>query len=830
MIRRFVELSFRKPFAVLLVFLALGGASFYLASSLGLRLSFLELLPDNAREVQDLNLVSKKAGGDGYLVVQAKGPNPEVLQAYAKALAPELEKLPDVRYVEYHYDIGFFRDRALLLLPADKLKSLREDIQARIQFEKKKANPLYVDLADEEPLTFQQIEKKYGSDIPQSEYLGSKDGKELYLFVKPAGLAGDLRFAQNLLDHTAAVAENVQKNFPGVSTDFTGPFRIRIEENQVMTRDLSRSSILSALIAIGLIFFATRKGSALLVVGAPVVLGIAATFAVAEVTIGYLNIVTGFLAAILIGLGIEYGVHLSMRYWEERRLLPAKEAMTEAMKGTFSGALTSGFTNAAAFFVLYFAKFHAFNQFGMIAGAGVLLTLVAAYGMGPAIIAVAEKVRPLKHLPPEQHAEHGARKNYKPVPTTALVGLAVAIIGFAAYSAYFVRKAYQDADQIFETDMRKLKGNSPATDLDDHIMKELGGQITPAILLVNNLQDAQKVTDIVVAEKAKHGDQTAFWKVASLNDLIPTDVTARQAEIAKLGKVFDDLPESAKSGDNAKKVEALQKMTKAQPWTEKDLPLELRRRFQSLDGTGTFVLLFPSTNPYDSKDLKRWSDQIDEVYDASANAGVEVHILDGNRIASKILSLVKGDGPYIMWSAALAVFLMIWVGLRSFKKTVMVAVPLFLGMTCMFGAMHLFGLKLNFINAVVLPNLLAIAVDNSVHLYHRYEEEGPGSLGHVVRHTGFAAIVATISNAAGYGALLIASHKGLQSIGELAVLGVASTFMGTTVFFPAVLALLERWKGRKGSSTGTGGGNVAVLPINEPAPVTATAEQGKQSA
>ena len=84
------------------------------------------------------------------------------------------------------------------------------------------------------------------------------------------------------------------------------------------------------------------------------------------------------------------------------------------------------------------------------------------------------------------------------------------------------------------------------------------------------------------------------------------------------------------------------------------------------------------------------------------------------------------------------------------------------------------------------------------HLFHRYEEEGPGSLGHVVRHTGLAAVVATLSNAAGYGALLISHHAGLRSIGQIALLGVVCTFLGTTVFFPAMLALLERWGGGKG--------------------------------
>jgi hypothetical protein len=65
---------------------------------------------------------------------------------------------------------------------------------------------------------------------------------------------------------------------------------------------------------------------------------------------------------------------------------------------------------------------------------------------------------------------------------------------------------------------------------------------------------------------------------------------------------------------------------------------------------------------------------------------------------------------------------------------------------------------------------------------------------HIMRHTGFAALVATVSNAAGYGAMLVARHGGLRSVGTLAVLGVTCTFVGTTIFFPTLMALLERRK------------------------------------
>jgi predicted RND superfamily exporter protein len=238
-------------------------------------------------------------------------------------------------------------------------------------------------------------------------------------------------------------------------------------------------------------------------------------------------------------------------------------------------------------------------------------------------------------------------------------------------------------------------------------------------------------------------------------------------------------------------------MLEAQPYGLEQVPVEMRRRFEAMDGQGMFLLLFPSVSNHDTSELSRWAAQLDEVVERARARGVNLAVLDSNRIAARIFAMVRGDGPFVLWAAALVVFVTILLSLRSFKRACLVAGPLFLGMLCLAGGMYLFDIQLNFINAVVLPNLLAIAVDNSVHLYHRYEEEGPGSLGHVVRHTGLAAVVATLSNAAGYGALLISHHDGLKSIGQIALLGVMCTFLGTTVFFPAMLALLERWSGRK---------------------------------
>ncbi|NBC40392.1 efflux RND transporter permease subunit [Corallococcus exiguus] len=807
-----------RPWQVLLAVALVTVAAGFFASRLEFRGSFVELLPEGAPEVRDLTRVSEKAGGDGYLVIMAKGAAPEALKAYATEFQRRLEALPTVRYVEHHYDVAFFRRHGLLLLPTAEVASLRQDLEARVRYERERASPLFVDLGTEEaPPTFEEIAKKHTPDTALPETLANKEGTEVYLMIKPSGTAGDLEFARNFV---ATVFDTGRKlaaeKYPGVTLEATGNFQNRIEEDAVMRGDLSNAGMLSALIAVGLILLATRRISALAVVGVPVMVGLVLTFAFAQGAIGHLNIVTGFLVAILIGLGIEYGVHLTMRYWEERERLGVKEALTAAVRGTFSGALTSAFTNAAAFFVLVLAQFHAFQQFGLLAGVGVLMAVLSAYALGPSLLAIAERIRPFRRdaAPGAQASAPAAAqsverapapaKEWRRWPTGVIVAVALSVVGFAAYSVGIAPRLG------FETNLRNLKGDSPASRLDDHITEQIGAPLNPAILSVDTLEQVREVEAVIAQVKAKNGANSVFLRTASLSDLVPSDVAGHEAEMGRIRTLLDGLPKSAQEDP---RVKDLRGMVDAKPYGLDQLPVEARRRFEALDGKGMFLLLFPSVSNYDTQDLNRWAGQLDEVIAGAKAKGIDLAVLDSNRIAARIFSLVRMDGPFILWSAAVVVFLVIFASLRSFKRALLVAGPLFLGMTCLAGGMYLFDVQLNFINAVVLPNLLAIAVDNSVHLFHRYEEEGPGSLGRVVRNTGFAAVVATLSNAAGYGALLVANHQGLRSIGQIALLGVVSTFLGTTVFFPAMLALLERWKGRRSAVAPESGAVVRSLNL-----------------
>lgn len=765
--------------ASVVAFIAAGSMS----SQLGFRGDFTELLPKTTSEVKDLKEIEDRAGGTGYLMIQVLGDTKDARRAFAKDAAAVIEARKDVvRFVEWRFDTEFLAKRALLLLGTEPLKNLKNDLALRIEYEKKIANPLYVDLGEDvPPLDFKDIEKKYTPQNARGDYLESKTGEELYLLIKATSTPADIDFNRKLITAVKeAVAPLLKNTYPKLELHYTGAHEVRVEDDDSIQADLARSGIIAGILTLFIILAISRRLAILAVVAFPVSIGIGSTFAFAWLLIGHLNPVTGFLGAILLGLGIEYGLHLSMRYWEERRKLEPTEAMRETLHATFGGALSSAITNAAAFFVLVFAEFDAFKQFGRIAAFGVMATLASTYAFGPALLFLSERfaLRKPKPVVPDR---------VESAPWRPPMGLLVAIVVFMG--AAVVGSVAVAHNVGFENNLLKMTGESPAAKLEIHVAEEMGIIMIPGVVWVDSLESARKVTQIAREMQKEKGAQSPIAEVASLNDLLPSDVEQRLATMAELGVLLDKLPNSKKEDARVKR---LVEMTQARPFTIDELPTEFRRRFEPFDSNGTFVLLFPRFGLYEVSRLEAWAGDLNALGKKAEAAGMHAPILDANRLAAKIFVLIRQDGPLVMGLAALVVFFTIWIALKKFTHALMVTGPLFAGMACLPGGMFLGDISLNFLNVVVLPNLLAIAVDNSVHVFHRYKEDGVGSMPIIMRHTGLTAVVATCSNAAGYASMLIARHAGLRSVGFLAVVGVVCTFLGTTVLFPALIELRER--------------------------------------
>ena len=128
--------------------------------------------------------------------------------------------------------------------------------------------------------------------------------------------------------------------------------------------------------------------------------------------------------------------------------------------------------------------------------------------------------------------------------------------------------------------------------------------------------------------------------------------------------------------------------------------------------------------------------------------------------------------------------------------------PLVCGTVWMCGSLYLQDVKLNFYNIVALPTIIGMGIDNGVHLYHRYREEGPGSMPLVLRSTGGAMLISMLTTMIGFFGLMTATHPGLNAIGRLAMIGLLTCFVTAVLVLPAILEVLEgkRWRRENGQN------------------------------
>jgi predicted RND superfamily exporter protein len=117
-------------------------------------------------------------------------------------------------------------------------------------------------------------------------------------------------------------------------------------------------------------------------------------------------------------------------------------------------------------------------------------------------------------------------------------------------------------------------------------------------------------------------------------------------------------------------------------------------------------------------------------------------------------------------------------------------IPLSIGLLWTFGLMGLLDVPFNLANFFSVPIILGLGVAGSVQILHRYHEGGPTRLS--LGATRRAVVLSSLTTIVGFGALLIAHHRGLRSLGLAMTLGMTACMLASLVILPAMLALLER--------------------------------------
>ena len=763
------------------------------ASSLKLEADLSVLLPEHFESVKGLGELEERFGGIGYVVVVAEGAPKEVLIQYAEDVAPKLESLENIRYVDYQRPMDFFESHALYFMELSDLEFVRDRVKARIKWEKKKRNPMYIDFEESEApsLNFTEIENKY-SNSPQGEWLSrqssqyylDEEAQMIVLLAKPAARASDLSFAQQLVSEVNQALDelNPQAYHPDLKVALTGRYKKNLEQQARISQDLSLASVLALGLLLLFLLLHLRSFISTGIVIFPLLLGLVWMLGLTGLLFDNLNILTGFLGAILLGLGIDHGIHLMSRYQTERSHLEAEKALIPTFHHTARAVIIAALTTASAFIALAFSEFRAFKEFGIIAAIGLIAVLLAYHTVFPALLSIATQWgwSPPRYAPEKTlwGRLSGLLQRYaSPVFWLAAIALAFVVPASSLIS--------------FNYDFAALEGgSSPAFVLDKKVNEILGYSQTPVAILTENAKDEADLAAALRARSAAAGSESSVDFVASVNDLIPENQQEKQALLKQIKRQIEKVKDSQLDEDTQEKFANIKKMLVAEPFTRDTLPVELKRQFVDADGEGGFVLVFPGISLADGQLVSAFAD---EIRGLKLPDGRSISASGEAMILADILTMIGQEAPSILLITLTLIALLTWGLLGSLRAASAVLLPILILPFAILGAMALSGLQLNYMNIIVIPILLGIGVDGTVHLYTRSKEAclNPEE---ALADTGRAILAALLTTGIGFGALLIAHHPGLNSIGTLSLIGTAANLLLVLAGFSAALHIFAAIK------------------------------------
>ncbi len=761
-----------RPWAAILILFLVSCVSLGLITRLDIDPDMVRLLPQDDPATLAIRDIQREEGSTQLVTITMRGEDPAKLDAFMLALQARIDAMPEVAFTLYKVDPELAWRVGLLNIPPDDLARLRDRLKGALAMGPAIQNPFvagqWLDLGS---LT----ERLKGKDTASAFEAPPGTAR---LIVRPTGSATDMGFASPFMEQVDQILVEMDPASQGVTLAWLGgPYHHNVEDMRGISRDLTRTNGASLVLVLVLIALAFRNVRAVILIFAPIVLGNLWALGFAGATVKTLTSFTSFFSAVLVGLGIEFSIHLYSRYREEQhRLGDVRAAVIRTWDIVGPPSLTSALASAGGFLALWAAHFQGFQQLGTLLAGGNLLCLTAVLVLLPILILWVDTRKAPRQL--MQSLGHYRAQKLPPRPATyRLAPLILALAALFSVAAGFMLPRIP-----FQFDVSELRREGLAySDMTEEERKLAHDSYSP--LVVSYPDEASMSADHArLTAMLEQGQLPEIARVLSLRSVLPADQDARVAVLGEIAALARDpnaiyLPPQARA--NLEHIAS----TPIAPMTREDLPPSLRGLLGA-NGSHHWILMIPSGNMWDLRETARLKEAMDRVLPDRPVAGQYIAL-------AVLYGLVRDDAPRVAVVALLIVFATTALDLRNVRRALGAIFALIAGMCWAGAGMALFSIKLSMINFVGIPILMGIAVDAIIHLQHRLSEEGPGRIGKALITTGWAVALGALTNAFSFSSLVFASTVGVRSLGYLVVLGLALVTLAAFLFVP--LGWMTTW-------------------------------------
>ncbi|MBK5274043.1 MAG: MMPL family transporter [Desulfuromonadales bacterium] len=842
-----------------------------------------DLMPKSAPFQVDYRAYRAEFGDQEEIVAVIESDDAERATRAADALYTRLNREKGVfREVFHPGGLPYFRNNGLLFMPLEDIRQLRSTLTMAAPVLKDLAaapsiQTLFTSLTRQidgylarpapdnlKSLTFMltTLDKGFkafdgkpggsGTGLSMDSFLkGTSDGKPSMLenagkqqvvTVLPIKEQGSFVPAEKAIKTVRIALDEILKNpeFKGIKGGLTGVPVLEYEEMATSQHDIGIATVLSLTLTVILLLFAFRGLLNVIAAMVSLIVGICLSFGFATLAVGHLNILSMVFAIMLIGLGIEYGIQVVLRYQEElKNGAEGLAAIETGLSTNIRSIIMAAATVALAFATFAFTDFKGIAELGIIAAGGVFICVLATFTVLPAMLILLERFRkssaPVQPVSSKRTADRSVLQalfNSPRLVLTATLVLSLACV----YPVLQIRFDYN----LMNLQARGLQSVEYAYKL--MRSKENSGYF--AVVTAKDPAEARQLTERL--EKLPAVDH-----VVSLSALVPDQQGAKLAELAALRQVMDgvrpapyeenlrvmELPaifenfrdrvdklkkrlEADKAAEarpvgaflktldgffaslekekdkNAlgmlrefqggmfaelpDKLRMMKESLNAAPVSEKDVPEELRKRFVGTSGK-LLLQVAPKHEIFEHEPLRDFVSQV---------KGVVPHATGEPVMVYESLTVLRDSYLKAFGYAFIGIAAILLINFKSLRFALIGSLPLAAGLLLMVGGMWLAGVSFNSANIIVLPLILGVGIDSAIYIINRYRQGNETPAQVALSSAGIGVFLNALTILFSFGALMVAHHQGVFSIGAVMSLGMVASVTVFMVFLPA---LLEIW-------------------------------------
>ncbi len=624
----------------------------------------------------------------------------------------------------------------------------------------------------------------------------------------------------------------------GVQVRITGNPALNHEEMVGLLWDIGAAGVFCFLLVAFLVYLALRSKRLVVGVLGTLIVGLVWTAAFAAVAVGDLNLASIAFAILFIGLGVDFGIHLGMRYADAfvRTRDPA-EALREAARDVGGSIVLCTVTTAVGFYVFVPTEFLGVSELGLISGTGMLIILFLTLTFFPALLSSWLALDPERPPTASLRFRRPWWRVFDAHPRAVRWTAALAALGglLLVPGAWFEPNVVNMRDPTTESveafyDLLDDSGfaspwfvNAVADDFESAEAlaaraRELDA-VESTLVLPNVVPDDQDEKLAILEDLAMLLDSPrsapgatppdAAEQVAALRELhaflgapwIESDgsrlAASMQALRRRLGELLARVEREGNEGEAMASLDEvllsrlpgqiarLRAAIGTSEITLESLPDGLRRRMVSPEGL-VRVQIFSSEDLRGRGAIQRFSDAVGAVVPDPVGIAYNLTGLGRVTVASFQQALI---------SAIVLIGLLLFTLWGRLADVAVVLGPLLLASVLTVSAMVLLDVPFSFFNVIVIPLLFGVGVDSGIHLVHQSHLEEVERAPHedlLSTTTARAVFYSALTTTGSFGTLTFSDHIGMRSLGILLTAGMILTVICTLVVLPALLELRRR--------------------------------------